>query len=206
MEPRIRSVSHSSQRPPGSRDLDAESSVNLLALAKDGDEDALNVLFARYLVPLRRWARGRLPRWARDITDTEDLVQDTLLQTFKRIELFEPERSGALQAYLRQAVMNRICNEFRRSRRRGPAVELDTEAPADDPSPLDEAIGAELLDEYDRALERLKPEEREAIVGRIEMDLTYEELAETMGRPTANAARSAVVRALLRLAEEMGRD
>ena len=170
-----------------------------------GDRDALDVLFARYLVPLRRWTRGRLPTWVRDIADTDDLVQDTLLQTFKRIELFEADRSGALQAYLRQAVMNRIRNEFRRLRRREPAVVLDTDAATDDPSPLDEAIGAELVDEYEQALLRLRPEERDAIVGRIDMDLSYQELAETLGRPNANAARSAVVRALLRLAEEMGR-
>ena len=37
------------------------------------------------------------------------------------------------------------------------------------------------------------------------MDLTYEELAQTLDRPTPNAARSAVVRALFRLAEHMGR-
>ncbi len=190
---------------PGPRDLDAHSSTELLALAKTGDQGALDALFARYLPSLRGWARGRLPRWVRDITDTEDLVQDALLQTFKRIELFEPDRSGALNAYLRQAVMNRIRDEFRRSRRREPGEVLDTDAPAPDPSPLDEAMGAELLDEYEQALERLTPEEREVIVGRIEMELSYEELAETLGRPTANAARSAVVRALRRLAEEMGR-
>jgi RNA polymerase sigma-70 factor (ECF subfamily) len=82
---------------------------------------------------------------------------------------------------------------------------LDSNATADGPSPLDEAIGAELIEDYERALARLRPEERDAIVGRIEMDLTYEELAETLGRPTSNAARSAVVRALFKLAEEMRR-
>jgi RNA polymerase sigma factor (sigma-70 family) len=190
---------------PGARDLDAHTSVELLALAKQGHPDALPVLFARYLVPLKRWAHGRLPRWVRDIADTDDVVQDTLLQTFKRIELFEPERSGALEAYLRQSVMNRIRDEFRRSARRGPASVLDTDVPADKPSPLDEAMGAEVVADYERALAQLTPEDRDAIVGRIEMDLTYEELAERLGRPTANAARMAVVRALARLAQGMGR-
>lgn len=193
------------QLSPSTRDLDAHSSVELLALAKGGNDVALGVLFERYLVPLRRWTTGRLPRWARDIADTDDLVQDALLQTFKRIDLFEPERSGALQAYLRQAVINRIRDEFRRSRRRQPSKELDPETPADGPSPVEDAIGAELQDEYEAALMRLRPEERDAIVGRIEMDLTYEELAEKLSRPNANAARSAVVRAIERLAEEMGR-
>ena len=62
---------------------DAESTFQLLAQARAGDRTALDTLFARYLPPLRRWATGRLPRWARDVSDTQDLVQDTLLQTFK---------------------------------------------------------------------------------------------------------------------------
>jgi len=186
-------------------DLSMQSSIDLLDLARAGDRDALEVLFDRYLKPLRAWASGRLPRWARDMADTQDFVQDALLQTFKRIELFEPERAGALQAYLRQAVMNRIRDEYRRTRRRQPLQTLDEQQPSEQPSPLEEAIGAELLGEYEDALARLRPEERDAIVGRIEMDLTYEELAETLGRPNANAARSAVVRAIVRLAEEMGR-
>ena len=181
------------------------SSIDLLDLAKSGDRDALEVLFERYLKPLRTWASGRLPRWARDMADTQDFVQDALLQTFKRIELFEPERAGALQAYLRQAVMNRIRDEYRRTRRRQPVHTLD-EQHADRP-----ALAARGGDRrgvawrYESALARLRPEERDAIVGRIEMDLTYEELADTLGRPNANAARSAVVRAIVRLAEEMGR-
>jgi RNA polymerase sigma-70 factor (ECF subfamily) len=51
----------------------------------------------------------------------------------------------------------------------------------------------------------LKPDEREAVIGRIEMGYTYQELAEAIGRPTAEAARKATERALVRLAEEMRR-
>ena len=72
-------------------------------------------LLARHVVPLQRWASGRLPAWARAVTDTDDLVQDTLLQTFKHISDLEPRAAGALQAYLRQAVMNRIRDEIRRA-------------------------------------------------------------------------------------------
>jgi RNA polymerase sigma-70 factor (ECF subfamily) len=187
-------------------DLSACASVDLLELARAGNRDALEVLFDRYAKPLRQWSSGRLPRWARDILDTQDLVQEALLQTFKRIELFRPEREGALQAYLRQAVMNRIRDEFRRARRRQSAGPIPEDMPAEQPSPLEEAIGAEVAQDYEAALLRLRPEERDAIIGRVEMDLTYEELAEALGRPNANAARSAVVRAIVRLAEEMGRE
>lgn len=187
-------------------DLGDQPSADLLARAQAGDRAALDILFERYLVPLRRWASGRLPRWARDIADTQDVVQDTLLQTFKRVEFLERGESGSLQAYLRQAVMNRIRDEFRRSRRRPGREPVDSGQPAVDASPLEAAIGTEILTTYEKALGRLRADEREAIVGRIEMGLSYEELADVLERPTANAARSVVVRALVRLAEEMGRD
>ncbi len=104
---------------------DPESTFRLLDRARSGDQEALEQLFGRYLKPLQRWARGRLPGWARDLADTDDLVQDTLVQTFKRIEGFEPRRVGALQAYLRQAVLNRIRDELRRKRRQPEMTDLD---------------------------------------------------------------------------------
>ena len=80
---------------------------------------------ARHVGPLRRWVSGRLPRWARDLADTDDLVQDTLLRTFKKMEGFEARGVGALQAYLRQAVMNRLRDELRRKGRAPAMVDLD---------------------------------------------------------------------------------
>jgi len=71
---------------------DVESTFVLLDLVRAGDARALDRLFARYLVPLRRFAHGRLPPYARDLLDTNDVVQETLLHTFTRIEDFEPQR------------------------------------------------------------------------------------------------------------------
>jgi RNA polymerase sigma factor (sigma-70 family) len=187
---------------------DLDSTFALVEKARQGDEAALERLFARHLKPLQRWASGRLPQWARDVADTDDLVQDTLLQTFKRMEGFEPRGVGALQAYLRQAVLNRIRDELRRKARRPAATDLDVleglEADAG-PSPLEEAIGREAVESYERALQRLRPEEREAVIARLEMGCSYEELAEALGKPTPDAARKAAQRALVRLAEEMKR-
>ena len=187
---------------------DPASTFHLIARARAGDHAALEQLFERHLLPLQRWASGRLPRWARDLADTDDLVQDTLTQTFKRIESFEPRRVGALQAYLRQAVLNRIRDELRRKGRQPDVTALNGLELDVGSSPLEEAIGQEAVDRYEHALERLQPEQREAIIGRIEMGYSYEELAEALGKPTADAARKAAERALLRLAEEMkrGRD
>ena len=180
-----------------------DSTLVLLERARAGDADALDRLFARHVKPLRRWISGRLPRWARDMADTDDLVQDALLQTFKRIEVFDPRGPGALQAYLRQAVFNRVRDELRRKGRRPESTDLDNVDLASDQSPLEAAIGSEAVDRYERALQRLRPEDRDAIVARVELGYTYDELADVLGKPTPDAARKAAQRALLKLASEM---
>ena len=192
-------------RSSAEAEIPADATCRLLERAKGGDREALDVLFGRHMPTLRRWASGRLPRWARDIADTQDLVQETLLQVFKRVATFEPRGDGALQAYLRQALMNRIRNEFRHKGRRPSFQALDEEAPGDHTSPLEAAIRQEQLDRYDAAMARLSEQERDLIVARVEVGLTYEEMAEALGKPSWNAARMATARALLRLAEELKR-
>jgi RNA polymerase sigma-70 factor (ECF subfamily) len=184
---------------------DPESTFQLIDRARAGDREALDRLMARHLKPLKRWASGRLPRWARDLADTDDLVQDTLVRTFQRIGDFEPRHVGALQAYLRQAVLNRIRDELRRKGRQPEATSLDGLEVDPRQSPLEHAIGTEAVDRYERALERLSPAEREAIIARVEMGYSYKELAEALGKSTPDAARKAAQRALVRLAEEMTR-
>ena len=197
-----------SDEPPGPLEtahVDLESTFSLIERARAGDDEALERLFAKHLKPLQRWATGRLPKWARDLADTDDLVQDTLLRTFKKIESFEPRRVGALQAYLRTAVLNRLRDELRRKGREPESTSLDSVAVEAADSPLEAAIGREKVDAYEKALERLKPEEREAIIARVELGHSYDEMAVMLDKPSADAARKTAQRALVRLAEEMKR-
>jgi RNA polymerase sigma-70 factor (ECF subfamily) len=184
---------------------DPSSTADLLRRARQGDRVALELAFARQFQTLRHWASGRLPHWARDVADTDDLLQDALLHTFKRIDDFEVRGAGALHAYLRQAVLNRMRDEIRRRGRQPATVRADRWLRADGPSPLDLAIGAESMDRYEQALDRLRPDDKECIVARIELGFTYDELAAWMGKPSSEAARKAAQRALLRLVEEMER-
>ncbi len=180
-----------------------ESTQELLSLVRQGDREALDRLFARCLPPLRRWARGRLPAAARGALDTQDLVQDTLVNSLRRLDQFDSRHEGALQAYLRQAVLNRIRDEARRFTRRPPAAELTDSFQSEAASPLDIAIGREGVARYEAALQRLRPSDREAIIGRLELQHDYQELAVILGKPNANAARVAVTRALARLMEQL---
>jgi RNA polymerase sigma factor (sigma-70 family) len=112
-------------------------------------------------------------------------------------------RSGT--SYLRQGVLNRIRNELRRTGRHPRSSDLDRIEVESADSPLEQAIGREAVERYERALQVLKPDEREVIIARVEMGYTYEEVAEALGKPTPEAARKAARRALERLAQEMAR-
>src|SRR6185295_443789 len=121
---------------PNAGPLDPETTVELLNRVKAGDDAARERLVARCLPPLRRWARGRLPAYARDMLDTEDLVQESVIAALRRIEGFEAKREGALQAYLRQALANRIKDVIRYKRRRPIQTELPEEVEDRSESPL----------------------------------------------------------------------
>lgn len=181
------------------------TSAELLQRARGGDTGAISTLFRRHGGALRRWAAGRLPRWARTMSDTTDIVQDVLLQTFRRMDQFEDRGKGALRAYLRQAVVNRINDEMRRVGRR-PSEGLDDQAfeiPHSDLSPLEITLLAEREQRYKNALATLTDDERLLVVGRLELLYSYPQLALISGRATAEAARQAVRRAVTKLAKRM---
>lgn len=187
---------------PTAQSPEVETTRDLLTLVRAGDQAALSRLFRRYVPALTRWAHGRLPGWARAMRDTDDLVQETVVQTLNQISRFEPTRDGAFHAYLRKVLNNRLIDEIRRANR-APRETLQTDYPADAPSPIEEVIGRQALERYEEALARLKPDEREAVVARLELGCSYSEIAESLGKNSADAARMVVSRALVRLAREM---
>jgi len=137
------------------------------------------------------------------VLETSDLVQDAIIAAMRRLDAFEARHQGALQKYLRMAVRNRIIDVIRQYRRRPQKVELREDLRDEATSPLDRAIGAQNVARLEAALERLNPSEREAIVGRFKRQDSYEELATVLGKPTPDAARACVMRAVTRLAEKV---
>jgi RNA polymerase sigma factor (sigma-70 family) len=183
---------------------DIESTASLLAKVRAGDEEARTRLVVRYRAILRRWAHGRVPRRVRALLDTEDIVQETLLQALQKVGRFEPRREGAFLAYLRTILLNEIRTAWRRVDR-GRVPETPPAGLKDPgPSPLAAAIGAQAIDSYDDALATLTEEQQQAVVLRVEMGFRYQEIMEAMGCPSIDSARMLVARALARLSEKMG--
>src|SRR5688500_9719093 len=148
---------------PSSQDgVTSDVTLGLLNRVRAGDDTARDQLLARYIPELTRWTTGRLPGWARHAIDTDDLVQETLIQAFQKLQTFEYRGEGALFAYLRQAMLNRLRSQLRWANRRPRNVEVEDRADDDSASPLEQAIGAQSVERYEAALERLKPAEREA--------------------------------------------
>jgi RNA polymerase sigma-70 factor, ECF subfamily len=188
------------------RTVDAATSLELVLRASAGDQAAYTELYERYKPRLQRWAHNRLPQGSRGAFQTEDLVQDTLTRVFSRLDTFNPRHEGAFQGYVRTTLLNRIRDLARRHKRRGASDPLDTDIVATEPSPLDEAIGHETLARYDAALDRLRLEDRELIIARIEMGLPYAEIRVMFEKPSVAAVHMAVSRALIKLAEEMAHE
>src|SRR5262245_56218579 len=133
---------------PDSRVDIGSTSLALLARAQAGDAQALDDLLRRFLPRLKTWITGRLPGEHRDLCDTADLVQETVIRTLKVIPEFEIRHEAGLQAYLRQALWNRLREEIRRSGRRKATEALAEPTPAPQPSPLEQAIGLEAIEQY----------------------------------------------------------
>jgi RNA polymerase sigma factor (sigma-70 family) len=188
----------SSPMPP-----DLESTATLLARVREGDRIAREDLVRRYLATLLRWGHGRLPSHARELSDTQDLVQVTLLKALDHLGSFEPRREGAFLAYLRTILLNEVRGEIRRVARRPGREPFHDEMAGPGPSPAEQAIGSAALRAYERALDALSAEEREGVILRIEMGYTHQQVAEALGKPSADAARMLVARAIVRLTEAM---
>lgn len=196
---------------PGGRDTrsrsDAshplESTFELVEQARRGSQDAWEVLVARYRGPLKRFAQARLAQQGQGFVDTDDVVQEVTINVFRRLHRIELRFPGALLAYLRRSVANRIADEHRRTMRQGPVASLPEDLPDPQQSPLDFTMDNEKLRLYRTALTMLAADDRLAIVMRLERGASYEDIAARLGKPTPNAARVAVARAMYKLAKCM---
>jgi RNA polymerase sigma factor (sigma-70 family) len=182
-----------------------ESTTELVIKARNGDRTAGNEVAGREMVRLRRWAHGRLPRFARDICDTEDMVQDALLRTWRRIDTLDVSKAGNLHSYTRQTVKNSVIDQVRRAIRRPQDDEVDDLADSR-PAPDVEAARRETQTQIKVAMARLTPTEQKLIKARVDKEWPYDVIARKLGKPSPEAARVAVHRACKRLLAELQRD
>jgi RNA polymerase sigma factor (sigma-70 family) len=184
----------------------SESTGALLERVRHGSQAAMDELFARLRRSLRRWSGRLLPRRHTTHRTTSDVVQDVVSRALPRFQGFEPRHRDALRQYLRTAVRDRIRDELRYLARR-PSIEPRAGGA---PVPEDEAAVERLLEKerdekLNRAVATLPNRVQELLVARFRLQLSFQQIALAVGMSSADAARAAVGRAVIRLAQAMER-
>ncbi|MEZ4655520.1 MAG: RNA polymerase sigma factor [Candidatus Eisenbacteria bacterium] len=174
----------------------------LVERAAGGDAVALDLVCRRLRPQLVGWTRGRLPERVRSLLDTEDLVHDAMIGAIRNLRTFESRGEGSFFRYIQTAILNRIRKEAVRLGARS-ADEITNEIASPDPSPAQEALGQRAYETYRAALDRMSPMEQDLIIGHVELHLSAADLAIHTGKPSVDAARMALRRALENLARGM---
>ena len=185
--------------------LDSSTATReLITRFQAGDQQSLERLWARYLPRLKKWAHGRLPRHGQNPADTDDLIQDSFVRSLAHLRTLQPRGPQSLMSYFKVIILNQIRDYVRQSVRR-PTTEIGetTEPPAGEPSPLEQLLGREVLERYQRALLSLREDDQQLVLASVELTLSDAEIAELFEKPSVDAARMARGRALARLGRAM---
>jgi RNA polymerase sigma-70 factor (sigma-E family) len=126
-----------------------------------------------------------------NVADAEDLVQAALAKTYLAWDRIEDY--GALDGYVRRAIVNTHISWWRRRRvEEYPTDEVPDQAVAD------HAISSDLQETMRRAVDRLPQRMRAAVVLRYYEDMTEAEVAEALG-VSLGTVKSTVSRAVAKL-------
>jgi RNA polymerase sigma factor (sigma-70 family) len=176
--------------------------TDLVVRAKRGDADAYESLLRMHEHVAYRTAYAIVGSAA----DAEDVTQEAFVKAYNALSRF---RTGSpFRPWLLRIVANEARNRRRTLGRRAHLLNRAAEETAsDDParSPEAELVDRERRDELLAAIERLKDEERVAIVARYFIGLTDDETAAALG-VRRGAVKMRVHRALKRLREELDVD
>lgn len=163
----------------------------LLERFLDGDETAFEALVVRHEARLRRLAHGVL----RDASLAEDVAQDAFLTAHRRAKSFRGE--GSVRSWLCRIALNRARDELRRQKRRP-----ENELPDELDSGVEPQRAADARWDLSRALSKLRPEHRLALVLREVEGMGYREIAEALGWPLGTV-QTRVHRARLELRDAL---
>lgn len=197
-----------------------ESSVeDLVHRAQAGDRAALEVLFSRHLVRIRRIAERRLGPGLRRDLDAADIVQDSLAVALRKLPGFRLQGEGSFLHWMGSIVEHQITDrsawQHAKSRDHAREVAMDAggsdDRPArpvrqvadEDPTPLQEAVLHEARDLVVESLAALDPPHRQVLLLREYEGLSWEDIASRTGHASPDAARMFHARALELLGARM---
>ncbi|MBI4466704.1 MAG: sigma-70 family RNA polymerase sigma factor [Acidobacteria bacterium] len=120
--------------------------------------------------------------------EAEDLAQEVFLRVFRTLKSYDP-RQGSLGVWLHRVGRNLLIDYYRATRRQRLTVSLEDELPhleekeSAAPPPDRTVALSELRATLERALTRLSPELREAVILRDLQGLEYREISQVLDIP-----------------------
>ncbi len=195
---------------------DFDSTIQLVSAAQDGDRSAMERLFTRYLPRVRQIVALRMGRRLGRFMETDDIAQEALLKAFNGLDRFEHKSEGSFRNWLARCVECEIKDQVRKvdAKKRGAGkvyrfgdcssdILVSSIFAGSGPSPSQVVQAADLETEIEEALLAMPEHLREVIILRHLCDLSYDEIAETMGFNQVTTARKACSRALQKLKEQL---
>ncbi len=166
------------RRPDRAGALGKAEPVETIVRAKAGNTDAWGELYRFYAPAIFRFCRRAMP--TRE--DAEDATMEVFMKVREKLGQFDASRS--FSAWLYRVAANHCWDLLRRRRVRqdketGDLETLPLEHP--DPGQLDQLIVRSTGLEVRRALDKLPPRARMALVLRYYADMSYDEIAEALG-------------------------
>jgi len=181
----------------------------LIRRAAEGSSAALNAVFERYGERLLALIRLRLGPRLRNQVGSQDVLQQTLLKAFRRIEQFEGSGETSLMGWLGAIARNEIRDQAkylgREARDVNRNVPLEEERHVWARQVRTQSSRLALKEQsrlLEQALESLSEAHREVILLRRYEELTYPEIGERMGK-SPDACRVVHVRAMAALTVKM---
>jgi len=150
---------------------------DLVEAARQGDHEAFEVLASAAGAQLLRFAQLVL----RDRSRAEDAVQEALVRAWQGLpDLRDPER---WDAWLHRLIVRACADQGRHRLRYAPEGQMAWT----DPAAGDHARSVADHDQLDRGFQRLKPDQRAAVVLRFYLGLSVPEVADALGLPVGTA-------------------
>lgn len=170
------------------------SDVELVFEVKQGNKNAFSELVQRHQRGLLRLTL----RYTREQALAEDIVQDSFIKAYRKIDLFEGRSS--FKSWLYQIAMNTAKNRFRE--RQMNQVNIDDLRMGVEPGAEVELIRSDMKTRLRAEVEKLPDKQRTALSLRIFEDLSFKEIAEIMDCPY-DTAKANYRHALLKLRDRL---
>lgn len=204
-----------SSRPPSSTASTADA--ELIERVRAGDRAATAQFCARFGPRVRGLVAVRLGRSLLDVSDRDDVVQETLLEAIERLPAYEHRSTGALLHWLGTLAESRIRTLVRRARAgkrgggrvvRGADLGDSTARSLADVSGGGTPSAAVRARELDPALERallaLGQPRREIVYSRLVLEMEFAEIAQSLGLPNVDSVRAQFHKAVQELRQRLG--